>query len=172
MEKLGIEPTLLAAQVVNFLIIIVVLQKLLYKPILTMIEKRKKEIAEGVEFTAKMRQEEEKIKEKQDKALAKAREDALVIIEDAKKQAKETEKELVADAHVQAEAILARAKAEAEETKKEAHLAISREAVDLAVVMAKRLLSSVLGVKEQHALIAKKIKDLEVWAEREEKKSA
>lgn len=167
MEKLGIEPTLLAAQVVNFFIIILVLQKLLYKPILTMIEKRKKEIAEGVSLTQKMREEEERMKERQEKALAKAREEALGIIEEAKTRSKEVEKELVADAHTQAAAIIARAKNEAEETHKAARAEITREAVELAIVMAKRLLSSVMGAKEQHALIAKRVRDLEVWAARE-----
>ncbi len=171
MEKLGIEPSLLLAQVVNFLVIMVVLQKLLYKPILTMLEKRKREIAEGLNLTQKMREEEDNLKEKQEKALAKAREDALQIIEDAKKQAKETEKEVIADAHTQAAAIIDRAKTEADETKKAATSAIRREAVDLAVVMAKRLLTSVMGAKEQHALISKRIKDLESWVAREEKKS-
>ena len=171
MDKLGIEPTLLAAQVVNFLVIIFVLQKLLYKPILTMLEKRRREIADGVELTAKLKDEEEKLVVKQEKALNKAREDALAIIEDAKKQAKEVEKELVAEAHVQAAAIITRAKQEAEETHKAAKKAIAGEAVDLAVVMAKRLLSSVMGAKEQHALISKRVKDLEAWAAREEKKS-
>src|SRR3989344_1506687 len=104
MDKLGIEPTLLAAQVVNFLIIIVGL------------EKRRREIAEGVELTSKLREGEEKLKEKQEKALGQAREDALAIIEEAKKQAKDVEKELVAEAHTQAAAIITRAKLEAEET--------------------------------------------------------
>lgn len=171
MDKLGIEPTLLAAQVVNFLVIIFVLQKLLYKPILTMLEKRRAEIADGVARTAKLKSEEEKLKEMTEKALAKAREDALSIIEDAKKQAKEVEKELVAEAHAQAAAVIARGKLEAEEAHKSAKKAIAGEAVDLAVVMAKRLLSSVMGAKEQHALISKRVKDLEVWAAREEKKS-
>ena len=80
------------------------------------------------------------------------------------------EKELVAEAHTQAAAIITRAKLEAEETHKTAKNAIAREAVDLAVVMAKRLLSSVMGAKEQHTLISKRIKDLESWARREEKK--
>ncbi|MEK7073960.1 MAG: F0F1 ATP synthase subunit B [Patescibacteria group bacterium] len=170
MDKLGIEPTLLAAQVVNFLVIIIVLQKLLYKPILTMLEKRKREIADGVALAAKLKDEEEKLKAMTEKALAKAREDAMSIIEDAKKQAKEVEKELVAEAHAQAAAVIARGKLEAEEAHKSAKKAIAGEAVDLAVVMAKRLLSSVMGAKEQHALISKRVKDLEVWAAREEKK--
>ncbi len=171
MDKLGIEPSLLLAQIINFLVIIFVLQKLLYKPILNMIEKRKKEIAEGLALTDKMRAEEEKMKEKQEKALAKAREDTLGIIEEAKGRGKEVEKELLLEAHKQAEAIIARAKAEAEEVKKSAQGEIRREAVDLAVVMAKRLLSSIMGVKEQHNLISKRIGDLEAWATREEEKA-
>ena len=41
MEQLGIEPKLLAAQLVNFSIILFVLTKLLYTPILSILEKRK-----------------------------------------------------------------------------------------------------------------------------------
>lgn len=164
MDKLGIEPKLLLAQLINFFVILVVLQKLLYKPILDMIAKRKKEIEEGLGITEKMRVAEEKQKEKEEKALAKAREDALKIIEDAKKQAKEVEKDLVADAHVQATAIIARAKDEAQEVVKQSQAAVRKQAVDLAVVMAKRLLSSVMSAKEQHALVGKQIKDLEHWS--------
>lgn len=167
MEKLGIEPKLLVAQLLNFAIIVVVLNKLLYKPILDMINKRKKEIAEGVAITERMRVEEEQFKAKQEKALGKAREDALDIIEDAKKQAKEVEKELVADAHTQASAIIARAKSEAREVEKAAQAALRKEAVALALTMAKRLLSSVMTAKEQHAFIAKRMKDLDTWAARQ-----
>ncbi len=166
MEQLGIEPKLLIAQLVNFAIIVFVLQKLLYKPILDMINKRKKEIAEGVSLTEKMRVEEEKFKEKQEKAMAKAREDAMGIIEEAKKQAKEVEKELVADAHTQAAAIITRAKEEAAEVHKTAQAALRKEAVELATMMARRLLTSIMSAKEQHAYIAKRVKDLESWANR------
>jgi F-type H+-transporting ATPase subunit b len=65
MDKLGIDPKLLLAQLVNFTIIMLLLKKFLYKPILDMLEKRKKEIAEGVALTAKMREEEEKLKGKE-----------------------------------------------------------------------------------------------------------
>ena len=166
MEQLGIEPKLLLAQLINFAIIVVVLQKILYKPILDMIQKRKKEIAEGLSITERMRTEEERLKEKQEKALAKAREDAILIIEDAKKQAKEVEKELVADAHTQSAAIIARAKAEVEEIHIAAQTKLRKEAVELATVMAKRLLSSIMSAKDQHAYISKRVKDLESWANR------
>lgn len=167
MEKLGIEPTLLAAQIVNFFIILVLLNKLLYKPILTMLEKRKKEIADGVAMSENMKREEEKMQEKHEKVLSKAREEALSIIEDAKKQAKDVEKELVAKAHEEALVILMRAKDEAKEVARQSKLAIAKQAVELAVTMAKRLLDSIMKAKEQHAIIDSKIKDLEIWANRE-----
>jgi len=58
MEKLGIEPSLLLAQIINFAIIVVVLSKLLYKPILSMLEKRKREIEESLRLTDKLRADE------------------------------------------------------------------------------------------------------------------
>ncbi len=164
MEKLGIEPTLLLAQGVNFFVILVLLNKLLYKPILTMLAKRKKEIEEGLALTTKMKEEEEKMKVREEKAMGKAREEALTIIESAKKQAKEVEKELVAKAHEQAAAVIARGKEEVIELKKEAQESLQKQSVELAVIMAKRLLASVLTAKEQHAVITSRVKDLEKWA--------
>jgi len=169
MDKLGIEPTLLGAQVINFLVILFVLNKLLYKPVLDMIEKRKKEIAEGLNLTEKMKEEEIKFEERQEKALGKARDQAVGILDEAKKQAKEVEKELVADAHRQAAAIIDRAKDEAREVEKASQKRLQEEAVKLALVMSQRVLSSVMTAKEQHAFIASQMKELSRWAEKQGK---
>lgn len=161
MEKLGIQPMLLLAQMVNFAIVVVVLQKLLYKPILDILEKRKKHIAEGVALTDKLRKDDEKQASNRDKALAKAREDALEIINEAKKSAKDVQKEALDEAHEQAGAIITRAKQDAKELQKEAQGEVRKQAIDLSVVMAKRLLEGVLSDKDQHLLIAKHLKELQ-----------
>lgn len=159
---------LLVAQIVNFFIIMVLLKKYLYKPILSLLEKRRKEIAEGVALSSKMKEEEEKLRIKEEAAMGKAREEAMAIIESAKKQAKDVEKELIAKAHEQASAIVVRAKEEAGEFKKEAQVSLRREAVELAVRMAQRLLASVMTAKAQHAVINAHMKDLEKWARSQE----
>mgnify|MGYP001595236553 CR=1 FL=1 len=164
MEQLGIESKLLIAQVVNFLIIAFVLQKLLYKPILGILEKRKKQIEEGLALTEKMRSEEEKLKQKQDKLLSATRVQAQGIIEDAKKQAKEQEKEIIADAHNQAQGLIERAKLEIERLHKQMESDVRREAIELAATMTKRLTASILGTKDHHRLIADKLKKLESLA--------
>lgn len=167
MEQLGIEPTLLGAQIINFLVILFVLNKLLYKPILSMIEKRKQEIAKGLELTESMKAEEEKFIEKQQKAMGKAREEALGIIEEAKKRAKEAEKDIILDAHKQSQTIIQRAKEEAGEVEKAAQTRIRKEAVNLAIIMSKRVLSSAMSVGDQHAFVVKQTKELTAWAEKQ-----
>ena len=160
MDKLGIEPTLLLAQIVNFAIIVFVLSKLLYKPIIEMLAKRKKEIVEGLRLTEKMREEEEKLEQKKQKLFATTRKEGQDIIEEARKQAKEEEKEIIAEAHKEAEAIMVKAKADIEQTRGEMEKGVRESAIDLAVAMTKRLLSNVLSNEDKHKLIAKYVKEL------------
>lgn len=161
MDKLGIEPKLLLAQVVNFCIILFVLSKLLYKPILSMLEKRKNEIAEGLKMTEKMRDEEEKFQQKKQKMLEMTRKEAQAILEEARKQAKGEEKEILSVAHKEAEQILLKGKADVELVRSAMEKDVRSRAIELAVLMTKRLLGSLLTNEEKHKLIAKQIKELE-----------
>lgn len=160
MEQLGVEPKLLIAQIVNFLIIIFVLTKLLYQPILRMLAKRKKEIEEGLALTEKLRLEEEKLAAKREQVLDAARKEGQKLIDEARGQAAEAEKEIVAEAHVQAEEIIKRARAETERLRGEMEKDLRTNAVALATAMARKLLSSVLSAKDQHKLIAAHVKKL------------
>ena len=160
MDKLGIEPRLLLAQVVNFSIIVFVLTKLLYKPILAMLEKRRREIEEGLALTAKMREEEEKIAVKKQKVLDEARREGAGIIEESKKQGKEEEKEIVAAAHIEALAIVEKGHREVTYQREAMEKGIRKQAVSLGEHMAERLLASALSAQDKHALIQKQIKEL------------
>lgn len=160
MEQLGIEPKLLIAQVVNFLIIIVVLTKLLYQPVLRMLEKRRKEIAEGLALTEKMREEEEKLTAKREAVLDDARREGVTLIDEARTQAHEAEKEIIADAHRQAEELIARGRAEVARQAQQMEKDLRGKTVELASAMTRRLLSEVMGPKEQHKLLSAHIKKL------------
>lgn len=160
MEKLGIEPTLLAAQIVNFLIIVIVLSRFLYKPILTMLEKRKKEIEEGVRLTAKAREDEAKFDQKKERMLITTRKEAQEILEEARKQAKVEEKDIMVAAHKEAEAIVSRGKEDVVRAREEMEKGVRDSAIKLATAMAKRLLSGILTDGQQHTLIAKHIKEI------------
>lgn len=161
MEKLGIEPSLLLAQIVNFSIIVLVLTKLLYKPVLAMLEKRRREIAEGVALTQKLREEEEKLKEKKLKLADEARKEGQALMEEARKQMKEEEKEILAAAHQEAGHIIEKGREEVVRMRANMEKDLQRSAVELAGLMTKRLLASVLTSEDKHKILTKQIRALE-----------
>jgi len=160
MDKLGIEPSLLLAQIVNFTVIMVVLQKLLYKPIIGMLEKRKKTIEEGLRLTEAMKEEQAKLEVKKEKILASAKEEGNKIVEDAKKRAQEEVKEILAQGRVASEEIIAKGKKDIASEKEDMKKHVKEEAITLATIMAKRLLQGVLSAEMQHKLIASHTKEL------------
>ncbi len=161
MEKLGIEPTLLVAQLVNFLIVMFVLTKLLYKPVLAMLEKRKKMIAEGLELTEKMRAEEEKFSVKKEKLMADARADAKLLIEEAKKQARLEAETIMVEARKEADSVIEKSRREILSEREVMMASVRADAVKLATVMAGRLLTDVMTDATKHQQIEKNIKTIE-----------
>lgn len=161
MEQLGIEPKLLLAQIVNFTIILVVLTKFLYKPVLAMLEKRKKEIAQGLELTEKMRQEEEQLAIRKKKMLGEAQTEVEEMMKEMRKRIKEEEVELLREAQEKAEEIIKKAKKEAERQKEDVQVQIRNNAVVLGQEMAARLLATVMTGDLQHKIIAADIKKFE-----------
>lgn len=161
MEQLGIEPKLLLAQIINFSIIVFVLTKLLYKPILKILEKRRSDIEESLARAEKLKREEEKFKQKGEKLLDEARYEGRKILEEARKQGTLAEKEIIAEAHAQASDVVKKGKAEVARMKEEMEKGVRQQAVTLAIAMAKRLLTGVLSEKDQHRVISEQLKELE-----------
>lgn len=82
LSQFGVKPLLLAAQVVNFLILLFILKKFLYKPILKVLEKRKELIVK----TLKNADESERIlletNEKADRIMTRTLEEAKKILDE------------------------------------------------------------------------------------------
>lgn len=87
-EEFGINPILLLAQIVNFTILLLLLKKFLYKPILKILEDRKKEIAASLKNAEEIEKRLEKTNIEQEKILEKARSQADNLLKEAKIEAK------------------------------------------------------------------------------------
>lgn len=161
MEKLGIDSKLLIAQIINFSLIVVVLTKFLYKPIIAILEKRKREIEEGLALTEKLKIEEEKLKEKREKILEAARKEAQEIMTQGKKDGKEQEREIIANAHLEGSDIIAKATEEAVRIKESLTKQLRAEAVTIATEMTKQLLKKALSKSDMQKILETNIKDLE-----------
>ncbi|MDE2026123.1 MAG: F0F1 ATP synthase subunit B [Patescibacteria group bacterium] len=154
-KNFGIQPTLLLAQVVNFLIILWLLQKFAFKPIMKMLGDRKKTIAEGIKNAEDARAALEKAVEEEKKVLKKAQTEAQIILADARKQADETIAASRDEAKVQVEHMLADAKSKMEQDSRETEKRLALSAAKLAVDMLEKSLSGVFDAKEQEEAVQK-----------------
>lgn len=160
MEKLGIELPQLLTQVVNFTIMVFILTKFLYKPILKTLEERKRKIEEGLKFTEKVKEEIEKTEKNRQEIIDKAKTEARQIIEETKNSAKRLESEIITKAHKEAEEILIKGRKELEQEKIEMEKAVSKHTVDIAAHMVEKLLNKMLSKEDHEALIEKKLREI------------
>jgi len=154
LEALGLNLGYLFVQIFNFLIIFVVLRAWVYKPILSLLEKRRKAIAQGLEDASIAAE-----------ARANAEEQAKTIIADAHSTAQQKIREATERAELVAKDIQTQAEAEAVKSR-EAALAEAAQERDriladlrsqvaaLSMAAAQKLIGETLDEKRQHALIA------------------
>ncbi|HOX30213.1 MAG TPA: F0F1 ATP synthase subunit B [Candidatus Paceibacterota bacterium] len=160
MEGLGINWNLLVAEIVNFFILLLVLKKFLYKPVLGMLEERRAKIEEGIKKSEEAETSLQKIRalgeEIKEKGEQKAR-DVMVI---AEKRSQEKAKTILAGADEEKTRIIAAAKAAAEQEKIAAKEQQGREAINLAFILAEKVLKEEMNREKDKKIIEKLAKDL------------
>jgi F-type H+-transporting ATPase subunit b len=138
--RLGIEPVLLIAQVVNFAIIAFVVQRFLLRPVLAGLKARREKIAAGLEDAERGRQALENAEGERQRVLAAAHEEASAILDNARDGAERIRVEAVSGARVEADRLLADARSV---LAAERDLA-EREVRDLSVDLSGKILETVV----------------------------
>ena len=106
LSKLGIDWKFLIAQIVNFLVLLFILYKFAYGPIVAMLEKRQKKIEKGLKDADEAHKKLAESEEKQKEILKHARLEAKDIVEKAHRKAEKSKAEIAVEAKVQAEKIM------------------------------------------------------------------
>jgi len=88
LSGLGINGKLLFAQAANFLLVLWLLNRFVFKKLIAFIEKRKERIQEGVELTEKAEREMKRIDEARERELRNARERGEGLVAKAEISAK------------------------------------------------------------------------------------
>ncbi len=113
-EKLGLDWRLLLTQAINFVIILVILRLTVYKPVLTVLKKRREKIAQGLEKAARADDELNEARAAKAHALAQAHRQSADIVARAQEKGKEQEAAILAVAHEKGESVVAQARQQAE----------------------------------------------------------
>jgi F-type H+-transporting ATPase subunit b len=160
LKTFGVDPILLGAQIINFLIIFYLLKRFLYKPVLGMLKKREDKIKEGIKQAEEARVTLEKTLEQEKKIFAKAHDEAKALILDAKSQALEVSREVEENTKKQAEKILIDARTQIEQDTKRMEQELTEKVSGLAKDMLEKSLQGVIGEKEQKQILNKALKKI------------
>ncbi len=163
LKNFGLDPVLLVAQIINFLIVLYVLHRFALKPILSVLRKREETIKEGLEQAEKSRILYEKSQEEQKKIIKDAQAQAQRIIEDAKQEAKELSTHIQEDTKKQVENMLITAREKIEQESKDAEKRLAVNVSRLAIDFLDKSIKELFGEKEQKEIMTlaiNKFKDI------------
>lgn len=160
LNNFGFDPVILVAQIVNFLIILYLLKRFLYKPVLSMLKKRKETVEEGLRQAEEARITLEKTIEEEKKILTKAQDEAKKIIEETKKQSLLLSQEAETNTKEKIEKMLLEARQKIEEEEKEIEAKLSKKLTNIAVGILQKSLERVFSEKEQKQIVEKALKQI------------
>jgi len=152
-----IDAGLLLAQLVNFLIVLVVLYKFAYKPILKTLNDRTGKIEKGLKDAEDAQIKLVEMEKKEKEILTKAKEEGQKIITAAEVVARNNKEELLAEAKVQSDKILTEAGKKIEEEKNKMIDEIKSEVAGLVVMATEKILDEKIDTSKDKDLIKKAI---------------
>ncbi len=153
MEKLGINLGYLLFQIFNFAIIAIVLYALAYKPILKMLENRKRKIAQAMEDSQVAAEARANAEQEAGKIVADAQSKASHLVREATERAESANRDVRVAAEAEASKIREQAQAEAQVERDRILGELRGQVAALSIAAAQKLVGEALDEKRQHALI-------------------
>jgi F-type H+-transporting ATPase subunit b len=146
---------------VIFVLLVAVLWKFAWPQILGAVEAREKALEQQIADAARNREESAQLLEEQKKLLADARTQAHQMMTDAQGAAEKERSHLMEKARQEQEELLARGRRELEEERQRAVADLRREAVDLSLAAAGRLIRQRLDGDADRKLVSDYLSTLE-----------
>lgn len=159
-HKFGIEWKLLLAQIVNFLILLFLLKKFLYKPLINLMNKRREKIMEGLDKAKKGEEEFKKIEEIKERELAKIQKEAEALIQKAKEIGDKKQQEILAEAEEKTKKIIEDAKGRIEIEKEKMLKEVHGEIANLVVNATEKILKEQLDEEKEKKMVSDVIGEL------------
>lgn len=141
-ERFGINGYTLLAQTVNFLIVLFVLWKFAYKPVLKMLRDRSKTIEKGLKDAEKAQEALENAQNTKTDVLSKAQKEASELITNARKDSEELKRTMLAETKTQIAALQESAAQELQLRKEQLVNDAKNDIADLVVTATAKILKT------------------------------
>lgn len=141
-------------------VLVLVASNLLFNPVREFMKKRRDKIKTDIESAAQSKSEAETLKSEYETKLKEIDKEAEVILADARKKAVANQNQIVADAKAEAASIIAQAKKEAELEKQKAANDVKQQMIEIASLMAGKVVSASINTEIQNSLVEETLKEM------------
>jgi len=159
-KSFGIQPVLLLAQIVNFLIILFLLKKFFYKPIIKILDDRKQRIAESLQNAQTIEERLKKTEEKSAQILDETRKNAQELLDETKKEAERISTQAQAESRKTIEQTIAQATKQIESQRLQMRKQLQKETLGLVLEVVKKVLERSLKPNERQDLTTKALSEI------------
>jgi len=162
MKIFELDPGLFIWSVITFLVLVGLLYKFAFNPLMRLQKARQEEIHQAIHEAERLRDEAQQLLANYKQQLAQAREEAAAIVERARKTGEATKAEILEEARAQAEATLAKAREQIERDTRQALQRIREEVADLTLAATEKVVRVKLSGEDQLRLIQEAINEIDL----------
>lgn len=150
---LSIEPGLLIWTIITFILLLIVLRKVAWKPILSALEQRESTIRDSLDEAQRARQEAEQLLAQHQQMLAEANRESSRIIEESREEAERQRAAMTEQARGEAQRLVDDARREIDRERQLAVQELKSTAADLALAAAGQLLNTTVTGEDHRRLV-------------------
>jgi F-type H+-transporting ATPase subunit b len=157
---LDVNPGLIFWTVITFVLLLLILKKLAWKPILNALSEREKLIRDSLEKAENARIEFEKLTQDNKVRMAKAEEEVQKIIEQGREYAEKIKAQEIEKSRNEAKKMIEDATAAIERKQQESFNNLKEQIADIAVKSAEKIIRETLDKEKQLKIVDKYIQDI------------
>jgi F-type H+-transporting ATPase subunit b len=157
---LDLDPGMMIWAWITFLVLLGILYKVAWKPVLSMIDKREKTIQDSLDHAESAQQEAEKLLAEHQEMIRNAEQEAQKLIRENKELAEKSKQEIIAQAQKSARELLDKAKADIDQEKEAALIALRSEVADLVITATKKIIGESMDEAKQRELVREYIEKI------------
>lgn len=162
LQNLGIDWRLLIAQLINFTILLAVLYKFLYKPVLKMLHSRSEKIEQGLKNADDAEKKLSEAAMAYEAKIQEGRKEAVKILETAKKEAEAIKADLSVQAHKETEKIVAAGRTRLAVEKAKIIKEAEGELIDLAAAATEHILGNIVTPDIDRKLMEQAVEQVKI----------
>ena len=156
-----INTTDLVAQIINFILLVGLLYRLLYKPVKEFMDNRTNEIEQRIRFAEENQAAAETLRQELEAQARDSQKQARQFLDEAARRAEQMQADMIDEARKEAEALIQRAQEETRLEKEKAWAELKESVGELSLLLASKVIEDSLDEARHHQLIDETLQQLD-----------